>query len=185
MPDENTTSKWYEYDDPNEVNFIGTKFIKPDYDLDAYTAVAMWCNDTQKAYITESEDGTYYECVPIHVPTLDELKSYKLKSLGKAFDRAVKGSFTTTEGYIMQFDISDCEKMNGSITLNKAMGIESDYLVQANDTVIEDVPMATMESVLLQMLQHYKNFHMKKQVFRAQINSCETKEELDSINIEF
>ena len=163
MSDENTTSKWYEYDDPNDVNFIGTKFIKPDYDLDAYTAVAMWCNDTQKAYITESDDGTYYECVPIIPPTIDELKANKLRFLGRAFDRAVKGSFTTTEGYIMQFDISDCEKMNGSITLNKAMGIESDYLVQANDIVIEDVPMATMESVLLQMLQHYKNFHMKKQ----------------------
>ena len=182
-PPEDTGPKWYEYDDPDEVDFIGTKFIKPDYDGDAYAAIAGWCNETQKAYITESEDGTYYEVVKIPDPTFDDFKSRKMNELEWAFEDAVKGSFTTTEGYNMQFNETDCNKMNGSITLNKAMGITSDYLVQADNTVIENVPMETMESVLLQMLQKYKSCHLKKQIFRAQINAATTKEELDAIEI--
>ena len=75
--------------------------------------------------------------------------------------------------------------MNGSITLNKATGITSDYLVQADNVVIENVPIETMESVLLQMLKHYKSMHLKKQIFRAQINAASTKEDLDNIEIVF
>ena len=182
---EDTTPKWYNYTDPNEVNFIGTKFIKPDYDANAYTAVAGWCNETQKAYIEESEDGTYYEVIAIPEPSLDELKRNKLFELETKFEEAVSGSFTTTEGYIMQFNESDCNKMNGSITLNKATGVATDYLVQANNVVIENVPIETMESVLLQMLRQYKTMHLKKQLFRAQINAANTKEQLDGVSIVF
>lgn len=185
VQEEDTGPKWYDYDDPEEVNFIGTKFIKPDYDQNAYAAVAGWCNETQKAYIIESEDGTYYEVVAVPELEFEEVKERKLLELGYKFEEAVKGSFTTTEGYVMQFDISDCEKMNGSITLNKAIGITSDYLVQANDVVIENVSMETMENVLLQMLKQYKSMHLKKQIFRAQINACTTKEELDNIDLTF
>ena len=185
VQEEDTGPKWYDYDDPEAVNFIGTKFIKPDYDADAYAAVAGWCNETQKAYIEESEDGTYYEVVAIPEPEFEELKERKLSELGYKFEEAVTGNFTTTEGYIMQFNISDCEKMNGSITLNKSMGITSDYLVQANDVVIENVPLVTMENVLLQMLKQYKSMHLKKQILRAQINACNTKEELDSVDLTF
>ena len=177
--------KWYEYDDPEAVNFIGTKFIKPDYDPNAYAAVANWCNETQKAYIIESEDETYYECVAIPAPTFEEAKAAKLNELEYKFEETVKGSFTTEEGYNMQFNESDCNKMNGSITLNEAMGIESDYLVQADNVVIENVPMSTMKNVLLQMLKQYKSMHLKKQIFRARINSCTTKEELDNIDLTF
>ena len=182
---EDTGPKWYDYDDPEEVNFIGTKFIKPDYDPNAYAAVANWCNETQKAYIIESEDETYYECVAIPAPTFEEVKAAKLNELEYKFEETVKGSFTTEEGYNMQFNESDCNKMNGSITLNEAMGIESDYLVQADNVVIENVPMSTMKNVLLQMLKQYKSMHLKKQIFRAQINACTTSEELDGIDITF
>lgn len=182
---EDTGPKWYEYDDPNDIDFIGTKFMKSDYDQDAYATVAGWCNETQKAYIEESEDGTYYECVAIPEPTFEELKKRKMNELEFKFEEAVSGSFTTTEGYNMQFDIDDCNKMNGSITLNKSMGITSDYLVQANNVVIENVPMETMENVLLQMLKQYKSMHLKKQIFRAQINACTTKEQLDAIDITY
>ena len=180
-----TGPKWYDYENVNDVNFIGTKFIKPDYDQNAYAAVAGWCNETQLAYIEESEDGTYYECVPIPEPTFEETKISKLNELESKFNRAVKGSFITTEGYNMQFDETDCNKMNGSITLNEATGIETDYLVQADNTVIENVPVNTMKNVLLQMLKQYKTMHLKKQVFRQQINACNTKAELDSISIEY
>jgi len=185
VQEEDTGPKWYEYDDPEAVNFIGTKFIKPDYDQNAYAAVAGWCNETQKAYIIESEDGTYYECVAIPEPTFEELKERKMNELEFKFEEAVTGSFTTTEGYNMQFNETDCNKMNGSITLNKATGITSDYLVQADNTVIENVPIETMESVLLQMLKQYKSMHLKKQIFRARINACTTKEELDNVDLTF
>ena len=180
-----TGPKWYEYENANDVNFIGTRFVKPDYDQDAYAAVASWCNETQLAYIKESDDGTYYECVAIPEPSLEDLRERKLTELEFKFNTAVKGSFTTTEGYLMQFDETDCNKMNGAITLNEAMNIETDYLVQANNVVIENVPLSTMKSVLLQMLKQYKTLHLKKQILRQQINACTSNEELNNITISY
>lgn len=180
---EDTGPKWYEYDDPNDIDFIGVMFDKEEYDSEAYAAVAAWCNTTQKAYIAEGANGKFYEVVAIPEHTFEELKDIKLAILERKFNTAVSGSFTTTEGYTMQFNETDCNKMNGSITLNKATGVTSDYLVQADNTVIENVPIETMESILLQMLRQYKSMHLKKQIFRAQINAATTKEELNAINI--
>lgn len=182
---EDQNNNWYDYEDPNNINFIGTKFIKPDYDSNAYTAIAEWCNATQKAYITESEDGTYYECIAIPEKTLEQLKSDKQNELNDAFNRAVEGSFTTTEGYKMQFNTDDSLKMFGAIQLLESTGVESGYITDADDVTHYDIPVATMKSVQNQMLNKYAQCHLLKQQYRALIEAASDVEALGDIEFNF
>lgn len=50
---------------------IGTKIYKPVEDLDAYSALAEWCNANNA---TIEDKGEYYECVAVepYVPTTAE-----------------------------------------------------------------------------------------------------------------
>lgn len=116
-------------------------------------------------------------------PTLDELKTAKLLELETQYDIHVKGSFVTTQGYLMQFDTSDSIKMQGAITLMEAVGSSVGYLTQANDVTIYNVPIAIMKQVLVEMLNAYAQCHARKQELRAMINNAQTKEELDEIVI--
>lgn len=182
---EDQNNNWYDYEDPNNINFIGTKFIKPDYDSNAYTAIAEWCNATQKAYITESEDGTYYECIAIPEKTLDQLKQEKLDELESRFTERVKGSFITDEGYKMQFNTDDSLKMFGAIQLLESQNAESGYITDADDNTHYEVPVSVMKSVQNQMLNKYAQCHLMKQQYRAVIGAAADIDALNDIEIEF
>lgn len=116
-------------------------------------------------------------------PTLDELRALKLSELETQYDIRVKGSFVTTQGYIMQFDISDSIKMQGAITLMEAVGATVGYITQANDVTKYNIPIETMKQVLVEMLSAYAQCHARKQELRAMINNAQTKKELDEIVI--
>ncbi len=121
---------------------------------------------------------------PDEIPkTFDQLKADKQDELNDAFNRAVSGSFTTTEGYKMQFDTDDSLKMQGAITLMETTGQAEGYLTQADDTTIYHVPLETMKAVLVEMLAAYAQCHARKQEIRAQINEAQTEEELNAIVI--
>lgn len=113
----------------------------------------------------------------------EELKEDKLNELNESFNLKISGSFTTIEGYIMQFDISDSIKMQGAITLMEKLGQTEGYLTQANDETVYNVPLVTMKEVLVEMLSAYAQCHAHKQELRTLINNAKTKEELDSIQI--
>lgn len=121
------------------------------------------------------------ELVP--VKTFDELKHEKLNELNTEFNQRVSGSFTTTEGYNMQFDTSDSLKMQGAITLMESLGTTSGYITQADDTTIYNISITTMKAVLIQMLSAYAQCHARKQELRSLINNAQTKEELNEITI--
>ena len=121
---------------------------------------------------------------PDEIPkTLDQLKADKQIELNDAFNRAVEGSFTTTEGYKMQFDTDDSLKMQGAITLMETTGQTEGYLTQADDTTIYHVPLETMKAVLVEMLAAYAQCHARKQELRSQINAAQNEEELNAIEI--
>ena len=119
------------------------------------------------------------------VRTFEELKQDKQNELNDAFNRAVKGSFTTTEGYKMQFNTDDSLKMFGAIQLLEVRGLESGYITDADDNTHYDIPLATMKSVQNQMLNKYAQCHVLKQQYRKAINDSTNIEDLNSINIIF
>lgn len=161
---------------------IGTKIYKPVENWDEYAKIAEWCN-ANGAYIKEYEDR--YEVVAIPAPTFDELKERKLAELSASFAARVAGSFTTTQGYKMQFDRSDSLAVQGMLELLEATGQPTGYLTQADDTTVYDVPVATIKAVLIEMLGAYAKCHQQKQQYRAMINAAETPEDLEKITFEW
>ena len=117
--------------------------------------------------------------------TFEELKQDKQNELNDAFNRAVKGSFTTTEGYKMQFNTDDSLKMFGAIQLLEASGLESGYITDADDITHYDIPLATMKSVQNQMLNKYAQCHLLKQQYRALIEAADSIESVKDIEIVF
>ena len=122
-------------------------------------------------------NGTAWE-VPFAV-----LKERKLTELSADFNRRIGGSVVTSQGYIMQFDISDILKMQGATALLEAQGAETGYITQADDTTVYDVPLATIKAVQGEMMQAWAACHARKQELRALITAAETEEALNAIVI--
>lgn len=57
---------------------IGTKFYKNDYDLNAYSSCAKWCNSNNA---TIEDKGEYYEVVEIKPPTQEEINEAEIQRL--------------------------------------------------------------------------------------------------------
>lgn len=161
---------------------LGTKIEKPlrAQDVATYKAAAAWCN-SNNAQMVEHEEFYQVELLP--EPTLNDLREAKLANLGAFFNERVSGSFTTSQGYLMQFDTSDAIKMQGAIQLLETSGATEGYLTQANDETIYNVPTATMKAVLLEMMAAFAACHARKQEIRAMIKAAETVKELDAIEI--
>ena len=119
------------------------------------------------------------------VRTFEELKQDKQNELNDAFNRAVEGSFATTEGYKMQFNTDDSLKMFGAIQLLESSGVETGYITDADDITHYDIPLATMKSVQNQMLNRYAQCHLLKQQYRALIEAASDQEALEDIEFEF
>lgn len=114
---------------------------------------------------------------------LDVLKTERREKLSAAFDERVAGSFTTSQGYLMQFDTSDSLKMQGAIQLLEATGQTEGYLTQADDTTVYNVPLDVMKTVLIEMMTAFAACHARKQELRAAIKAAETTEDLDAVVI--
>ena len=119
------------------------------------------------------------------VETLEEKKINKLSDIDSSFNERIHGYMTTTQGYKMQFQPDDSLKMQGSIMVLEDMGITEGYLTQYNDVTIKNVPLDTMKDVMMQMMKAYAMCHETKQNLRSLVNNANTKEELDSIVIEW
>lgn len=114
---------------------------------------------------------------------LTTAKAELIKTLHKAFDERVSGSFTTSQKFIMQFNVSDSLKMQGAITLMESLGATTGYITQANDVTKYNIPLTTMKQVLVEMLNAYAQCHARKQKLRELINNAQSKEELAEITI--
>ena len=121
------------------------------------------------------------EQTPPPQPSLDDLKASKFLDLSAAFDAHVKGAFTTSQGYLMQFSPDDSLKVQGSILLMEESGEKVGYLVQADNVLIPDVPLETIKKVFVEMLTAYSLCYAKKQEYRAVISACKTAEELNAV----
>ena len=142
--------------------------------LDVYNEViSIW---GESSVIAEEDEANI---------TIEDVRSEKISELEDAFNTAVKGSFVTTEGYKMQFNIDDSIKMTGAIQVMEDTNSETGYITDADDETHYDITLAVMKSVKSQMLKQYSICHLKKQQYRAAIKNASTIEELNSIIFKF
>lgn len=111
------------------------------------------------------------------------LKARKLAELSADFNRRIGGAVVTSQGYTMQFDISDILKMQGATALLESQGAETGYITQADDVTVYDVPLATIKAVQGEMMQAWAQCHARKQELRALITAAGTEEALNAIVI--
>lgn len=121
----------------------------------------------------EIVDNTYVD--------LEKFKNRKLNELENAFNLRVKGSFTCSLGYPMQFNRTDCIAVEGAIRLIEAKEGTFGYLTDANDETHLNVSLSNMKTVLIEMLSTYAMCHSRKQDLRTEIANAITKEDLDAI----
>lgn len=111
--------------------------------LDVYNEViAIW--GESPVVITEDDNTDV---------TIEDVRAGKISELEDTFNKAVKGSFVTTEGYKMQFDIDDSIKMTGAIQVMEDTNSETGYITDADDETHYDITLAVMKSVKSQMLK--------------------------------
>ena len=160
----NIDGKYYINNDEGRAKILD-EYGKEDYNM----LVSEWGNTTQ---------------CPLEF-IQNEFREIKEKELDTAFNEAVEGSFTTTEGYKMQFNTDDSLKMFGAIQLLESTGVETGYITDADDITHYDIPLATMKSVQNQMLNRYAECHLLKQQYRKAINNCNSIDDLNNIVILF
>lgn len=153
---------------------IGTKFYKNNYDLDAYSQAAEWCNDNNA---TIEDKGDYYEVVEF-VVTLDEAKASKIAEL-KAIRDAKEVEDIQVNGYLYDYDEKARERINAAIialdvtggTITWTLADNTDKEVSAND----------LRYVIAMVAQRSNELHVKYRNLKERVESATTKEQVEAI----
>jgi hypothetical protein len=109
------------------------------------------------------------------------MKQRKLNEVKASFNQYVSGSFNCSLNFPLQFNESDSLKMEGAIQLLEASKQTTGYITDANDVTHYDITVDKMKEIKLEMLSEFAKAHLKKQQYRAAIESATTQAELDAI----
>lgn len=158
---------------------VGTKFYKDNYDLNAYSSAAEWCNETQKATIEDR--GKYYEVVEIPAPTLEEAKAEKITQL-KALRDAKEVEDILVNGHLYDYDDKARERINAAIiALDVSGGSIMWTLADNTDT---EVTATDLKYVIAMVAQRSNALHMKYRTLKESVENAQSKEEVEAINWE-
>ena len=124
------------------------------------------------------------EAIP--AKTIDELKEKKLAELtaaGHQFDNQLVNEdmiIKSSLGFKANADLRSQNNINGLI----AAGQEPVAYVDSQNTV-HSLTLAQLNTLLSEEILNGQYLYQQKWAYRAQINACTTKEELEAINFEF
>lgn len=164
---------------PNEQSFLN-EGKTPEEAAEAY---AEWAEQWEavNTYALAHPDEVIIETPP-PPPTLEELKTRKNFEISAAFNDCVAGNTMTTLGFPMQFNVQDCNMVDGAIRLMEMTGqtTGTGYLTDANN-VNHEATYAQMKQALSEMLGAFAAAHAKKQQLRAAVEAATTEAELEAI----
>ena len=134
---------------------------------------------------TETELHRFFKIneIPVPVipePTLDELKNLKRAEINQARDAEEQGGFEYL-GKVFDSDQVSCIRMSSAA---QAMQYADDtatitWTTQDNSTI--DLNKSQLMGLVVALAQHSNTCHQKATSLKAQIDACESKEELDKI----
>lgn len=140
-------------------------------------------------YETKRDDNnniTVVKKAPVPEPTLDELKEKKLDELtaaGHQFDNQLVNEdmiINSSLGFKANADLRSQNNINGLI----AAGQEPVAYVDSQNTV-HRLTLAQLNTLLSEEILNGQYLYQQKWAYRAQINACTTKEELEAIIFDF
>ena len=154
---------------------IGTKFNKPVEDLEMYSSCAEWCNQNNA---TIEDKGEYYECVAIPAPSLDELKQAKINEFKSKRD-SLEVEPIEYNGNSYDYDDKARDRINSAIIALSITGQSIEWTTADNTNVT--VTADDLRGIVANVAVRSNELHVKYRELKERVESCTTKEELDSI----
>lgn len=132
---------------------------------------------------TEQELVRYYQIVELPRPTLDELKEQKRAEINQARDKAEQGGFEYM-GKVFDSDQVSCIRISSAAQAMSVATMSDEtpiitWTCQDNSTI--DLTAPELMGLVVALAQWSHECHQKATALKAQIDVCETKEELDKI----
>ena len=155
---------------------IGTKFYKNNYDLNAYSSAAEWCNNNNA---TIEDKGEYYEVVEIPAPTLDEVKAQKISELKSIRDVKEVEPIRTDKG-IFDYDDKARDRLyiaRQALTDNGGGSIT--WTTADNERV--DMTIADFAAINGAAAVRSNALHIKYNELKTQVNAAQTVEDVNAI----
>ena len=149
--------------------------------IEFYKSIGMTDEEVEQAY-----DGSYYLKGYAPSQPLDELKEKKLDELtaaGHQFDNQLVNEnmiINSSLGFKANADLRSQNNINGLI----AAGQEPVAYVDSQNAV-HSLTLAQLNTLLAECIENGQYLYQQKWAYRAQINACTTKEELEAITFEF
>ena len=154
---------------------------------------ADFCNTRGDCYITEldtAEDGTRrFQIVAVPEPSLEEVKSFNLQELERAFLQWYEKDAVVTSslGFVADSDVRAVTDVSGLISVAEATPEDSRTTVAFMDH--ENVPhMLTLEQLKtlhLEILQNGQSAYQQKWTMRNAIQSAKSADEVNAVQIKF
>lgn len=132
---------------------------------------------------TEQELVRYYQIVELPRPTLDELKEQKRAEINQARDKAEQGGFEYM-GKVFDSDQVSCIRISSAAQAMSVATMSDEtpiitWTCQDNSTI--DLTAPELMGLVVALAQWSNECHQKATALKAQIDVCETKEELNKI----
>lgn len=154
--------------------------------------VAEFCNARGDCFIKEVEpvDGKRrFQIIPNGVPSLAEVKQSKLDELDFAFQQWYEKDATVASslGFVADSDSRAMMDVSGLITVLESQPKSSRSTVSFmdHDNVAHDLTPDGLKTVQLEIIQNGQAAYSQKWAFRTQIESAESVEALQAIEITF
>lgn len=154
---------------------------------------ADFCNTRGDCYIDEldpAEDGTRrFQIVAVPEPSLEEVKSFKLQELERAFLKWYEkdAKVTSSLGFVADSDVRAVTDVSGLITVVEATPEESRSSVAFMDANNEP-HMLTLEQLKvlqLEIVQNGQAAYQQKWALRTAIENAKTADEVEAVEIAF
>lgn len=143
-----------------------------------YTEAATWCNSHNA---TIEDKGDYYEVVAIPAPTLEEVRERKLTTLNSAFEswREEGATLISSLGFEADADEKANADVNGLVTYGEP-AVFMDAHNQPHQLTLEQLKVLQRE-----IIESASYGYQKKWTYRDAINSAQTVDALNAIEIVF
>lgn len=152
-----------------------------------YVAAARWCNESGNATIEDK--GDYYEVVAIPAPSVEAVREQKLSELDSSFMDWYESGATVTSslGFVADSDSRAIMDIDGLVVSLEAQPAETRSTVAFMDAKNEahSLTLDQLKTLRLEVIQNGQEAYAQKWALRTQIESAESVEALQAIEIVF
>ena len=170
-------------------NFSIGQIFEKEYPPEA----AIWCNESGSAFIQEidpAEDGARrFQIVAITPPGVEDVRAQKLSELDSSFMDWYESGATVTSslGFVADSDSHAIMDISGLVTALEAQPVENRAAVAFMDAnnVAHQLSLDQLKTLQLEVIQNGQEAYAQKWSLRTQIESADSVEALQAIEIVF